>query len=191
MSPSLDPIPPRSHPDDDRAGDAPTPTVREWADRLTSEGNRIEAMGGEGLVMLTVDEARQLVASLLDAQRRCDEGFRAHAASFGALQAISMRTDLEGEVDDYEDVVKAVERRLLDAQRDGTETALRRAWWLSHGCGATALYGDDGEMACNQCGADFLRWAPNDISARIKNERMLGAARAAPASPSIAPGERP
>lgn len=39
-----------------------------------------------------------------------DEGYRAHAASFGALQAISMLTDLEGEVDDYAEIVRAVER---------------------------------------------------------------------------------
>ncbi len=53
-------------------------------------------------------------------QKRCDEGFAAHSRSFGALQAISMLTDLQGEVDDYEDVVKAVER-LIAADADRTE----------------------------------------------------------------------
>ena len=40
------------------------------------------------------------------------EAYRAHAASFGALQKVSMLTDLQGEVDDYSEVPRAVERAL-------------------------------------------------------------------------------
>jgi hypothetical protein len=37
------------------------------------------------------------------------------------------------------------------------EAELRREWWLNHGHDHFALYGDDGEMACNACPADFQR----------------------------------
>ena len=37
------------------------------------------------------------------------------------------------------------------------ETALRREWWINHGHGYLALYGDDGEMQCAACLADFKR----------------------------------
>jgi len=42
-------------------------------------------------------------------------------------------------------------------------TALRRLLWLKHGCPQSALYGDDGEMQCNQCGVDFKRLSVQDI----------------------------
>jgi hypothetical protein len=37
------------------------------------------------------------------------------------------------------------------------ERLLRKEWWINHGHDYHALYGDDGEMACNACPADFKR----------------------------------
>lgn len=34
---------------------------------------------------------------------------------------------------------------------------LRKIWWRDHKCKAPFLYGDDGEMMCNCCFADFKR----------------------------------
>lgn len=34
---------------------------------------------------------------------------------------------------------------------------LRELLWYRHGCDHHALYGDDGEMQCNQCMIDFKR----------------------------------
>lgn len=44
-----------------------------------------------------------------------------------------------------------------DAERepDGEERALRRVLWQQHG--HLGLYGDDGEMQCSECRADYLR----------------------------------
>jgi hypothetical protein len=43
------------------------------------------------------------------------------------------------------------------------EYALRRLLWLRHGCSYSSLYGDDGEMRCNECNIDFLRYNINYI----------------------------
>jgi len=64
------------------------------------------------------------------------------------------------------------------------EKELRREWWLSHGCSIVALYGDDGEMHCGECGIDFLRWAPHEISARLANHHR--SARNAQITPEMA-----
>lgn len=37
------------------------------------------------------------------------------------------------------------------------EQELRTEYWLNHGCGLFALYGDDGEMQCGMCLLDFKR----------------------------------
>jgi hypothetical protein len=34
---------------------------------------------------------------------------------------------------------------------------IRYLLWLRHGCPSEALYGDDGEMQCSSCCADFKR----------------------------------
>ena len=51
-------------------------------------------------------------------KERAEKAEAAHLASFSALQRISELTSLEGEVDDYEDVVKAV--AMLAEGRIGT-----------------------------------------------------------------------
>lgn len=44
------------------------------------------------------------------------------------------------------------------------EKLLRRMLWLRHDADHfSALYGDDGEMACNSCGIDFLRFTAEEI----------------------------
>ena len=46
---------------------------------------------------------------------------------------------------------------LLDSH--GRETEVRQILWTNHGCPFSALYGDDGEMQCNDlsCRLDFKR----------------------------------
>ncbi len=76
-----------------------------------------------------------------------------------------------------------VAARVVETGSDA-EKALRREWWLSHGCPFGALYGDDGEMQCNACRVDFKRSSPNDIASRLKNARMLeDTTRGAPDAP--------
>jgi DNA repair exonuclease SbcCD ATPase subunit len=68
----------------------------------------------------SVDEqCLDLIKRLEAAENRSQEHLNAHMQSFGALAKISAMTDLEGEVDDYGDVVASVERlrkRLEEAE---------------------------------------------------------------------------
>jgi hypothetical protein len=50
----------------------------------------------------------------------------------------------------------------------------RRVMALRHGCNQSALYGDDGELQCKECGVDFARMEPNEIDSRWM---MLGRKR--------------
>lgn len=63
-----------------------------------------------------------------EARRRSDEGHAAHAHSFGALAAISSLTHLQGEVDEYDGVVKAV--AALTQRVAATEADAKRLDWL-------------------------------------------------------------
>lgn len=54
--------------------------------------------------------------ALIEMQTRERQALDAHAHSFSALAAVSLLTDLGGEVDDYSEVPKAVER--IIAERD-------------------------------------------------------------------------
>jgi len=47
------------------------------------------------------------------------------------------------------------------------EQILRKLLWVRHGCPFPALYGDDGEMQCNNCMIDFKRMAAKDIERRF------------------------
>ena len=48
------------------------------------------------------------------------------------------------------------------------EREIRLTIWLSHGCGLSYLYGDDGEMQCNACMIDFRRLPIKEIIAARK-----------------------
>lgn len=67
--------------------------------------------------------------------------------------------------------------------------AIRMQLWLTHGCGFTSLYGDDGEMQCNRAPfIDFKRDSEADILAGIakhNEQRRLAEA----SSPAVAGGE--
>lgn len=52
------------------------------------------------------------------------------------------------------------------------EHLLRAEWWLNHGCDVPALYGDDGEMACNACGLDFKRMPLAELAQRVGAIRL-------------------
>ena len=43
------------------------------------------------------------------------------------------------------------------------ELGIRKLLWLTHNCGQSNLYGDDGEMQCHLCGLDFLRHSEDII----------------------------
>lgn len=67
--------------------------------------------------------------------------------------------------------------------------AVRMQLWLTHGCGFTSLYGDDGEMQCNRAPfIDFKRGSEADIlagMAKHKEQRRLAEA----SSPAVVGGE--
>lgn len=77
---------------------------------------------------------------------------------------------VESSVPEKGDLVAVVERvRSL-------ELDLRREWWLNHGHGYLALYGDDGEMACGACPADFLRQPLESLRELVLMRRMAAGA---------------
>lgn len=47
------------------------------------------------------------------------------------------------------------------------ERILRRLLWIRHGCPINALYGDDGEMQCSECGIDFRCDEPSTIEEKL------------------------
>lgn len=59
------------------------------------------------------------------------------------------------------------ERPLEEAPPEANEDekVLRQLLWLHHGCPPHTLYGDDGEMQCNNptCMIDFKRMSPSEI----------------------------
>jgi hypothetical protein len=87
-------------------------------------------------------------------------------------------------------VAQESELTALRADRDRLRAEmreLRESWWLSHGCSFGALYGDDGEMNCGNCLADFKRLSGRDIAARLRNAALLRRS----SSPSSATLEKP
>jgi hypothetical protein len=70
------------------------------------------------------------------------------------------------------------ERDALGAALRETEDDLRREWWLNHGHDLPSLYGDDGEMQCSVCFADFKRQPLVELREVVRNGR-LARARAA------------
>lgn len=57
------------------------------------------------------------------------------------------------------------------------ELELRREWWVNHGHDYFALYGDDGEMACNACPADFKRMPIAELAVHVRAQRWARAER--------------
>lgn len=68
---------------------------------------------GARLTAEQLEDLRRMVRT----EDQARQAYEAHAASFGALQTISSFTDLEGEVSEYSEVVKAVER-LYDRKKE-------------------------------------------------------------------------
>jgi hypothetical protein len=57
------------------------------------------------------------------------------------------------------------------------ETQLRYEWWNNHGCG-DYRYGDDGEMQCSGCMADFKRDDFAELAEHVKKTRWDALCRA-------------
>ena len=53
-----------------------------------------------------------------------------------------------------------------------SEKKLRELLWLNHGCSISCLYGDDGEMQCNNAHShrpiDFKRDTPQEIEDKLR-----------------------
>ena len=59
------------------------------------------------------------------------------------------------------------------------EALWRELLWLRHGCPTHMLYGDDGEMQCNHCMADFKRMPPEKVREIWERGTITEIARAA------------
>ena len=82
------------------------------------------------------------------------------------------RTDVRADLNRAEEQVARLAEALAFAEGEiaglrANQHHLKRQVWLTHGCPMPALYGDDGEMACNACGIDFKRWTVERILARL------------------------
>lgn len=105
-----------------------TPRNRaEIARRWTNVGDALDALYAK---------LAALEASLATSEQRSAEMAGAHSRSFGALAEISSLTALDGEVDEYGDVVKAVEAKLdglyaeVEGLRASLATAQRDSVWV-------------------------------------------------------------
>lgn len=67
---------------------------------------------------------------------------------------------------------------MLREQIRETEKDLRYELWLHHGHPFQALYGDDGEMQCGMCPADFKRMPLDELRELVRVRRMEAAAAA-------------
>jgi hypothetical protein len=67
----------------------------------------------------------------------------------------------------------------LPAPTFDVEKRLRAEWWLGHGCSFHGLYGDDGEMQCNEptCRKDFKRDPLDDLRRHVEQRRVAIALR--------------
>ena len=70
--------------------------------------------------------------------------------------------------------MKEVEIAIQPIERMQEEiSALRRLLWLLHGCPIATLYGDDGEMQCNNIVVHKLIDFVRDTSSEIEDKLML------------------
>jgi hypothetical protein len=53
------------------------------------------------------------------------------------------------------------------------EFGIRKLLWLTHSCGQSYLYGDDGEMQCHLCGLDFVRHREQQIVSTFDKVGMM------------------
>jgi len=63
---------------------------------------------------------------------------------------------------------QALVEQMVSLQKQVVEDngMLRRLLFLRHGCSGPALYGDDGEMQCKNCGIDFRRDMADEIETK-------------------------
>lgn len=62
----------------------------------------------------------------------------------------------------------------MKQEDDGGLLILRELLWLGHGCPIISLYGDDGEMQCNNSQIhkpiDFKRDSPDEIKRKLSDK---------------------
>lgn len=123
--------------------------------------------GGTGLA---IDEAQHAREMIFDLERQCDQ-LRAQLVSYHNIfespeyfqgPPTHELAELLTASDCNAMVTKIKE---LQAQLVELESKYRRRLWLNHG--HTSLYGDDGEMQCAKCMADFKRESLEALEAKI------------------------
>lgn len=133
---------------------------------------------------LTVEKAKELISDL-DERANAEPSAEANLlycfleqqqASLEAITMADARSNAAVNALRQQNAELRAELAAAQADRD----ASREGWWLAHGHlwhgGTAALYGDDGEMACNTCMLDFKRMTTDQITSRL---RELAAARSA------------
>ena len=109
----------------------------------------------------------QKIVELLPPQHRAEaEGNRkCQMVLDGPIQVVRHnRPPSPVEIQDHGHAVQLADPRVADLERE--LTALRKLLALGHGC-RSALYGDDGELQCHECGCDFRRNSVEVIERRI------------------------
>ncbi len=120
------------------------------------------------------DERTAALAEIARLTVRAQEGYAAHARSFGALAAISQLTDLGGEVDDYADVTRAVER--ICASRDALARDAERLKRDNEELrGVIETYGRVELMALQDRDILELRWQVSGLVFRAAGFDVFGA----------------
>jgi len=69
---------------------------------------------------------------------------------------------------EYIENIKPLKDKIRELEKENHD--LRDLLWYNHGCDSRAMYGDEGEMQCNQCLTDFKRDNANTILANFKRD---------------------
>jgi len=79
-------------------------------------------------------------------------------------------------------VVALRKHKAQQEAREQFERPIREALWINHGCPIPALYGDDGEMQCNElsCRLDFKRQPLHELHALLIGAGRLHVGRIPP-----------
>ena len=86
-----------------------------------------------------------------------------------------MELQWNGDTVQFNVLIANIKKAVVDSTR--IEQLLRREWWLHHGHEYSAMYGDDGEMQCQACPADFLRQPLDELEKIVFDARLKNAVK--------------
>ena len=94
-----------------------------------------------------------------------------------ARHAAPVMARMEAGIAELNDMIDDSHRRERVLLREITELKaeverFRKLLWIRHGCDFLSLYGDDGEMQCNQCMIDFKRMSAEDIEDKWMTDNL-------------------